>query len=202
MEYLFDEDQNISKKYTSEENQSINAALNDEPENKLIVRNESNQALNDLSKKKKITFSASEKGLEKAEKALVRLGFESKSKFAESQLLSRSTVTKFFNQQPIQLDSFKRICEALTLNWEEIAGIGEESITSSQLERQINPSLGLEKEVGTVQTSVRQVIAVDERSQHDRDRHLLCGGFQQPVQLQPPVPATEGHAAQPVPRAA
>jgi methylphosphotriester-DNA--protein-cysteine methyltransferase len=34
------------------------------------------------------------------------------------------------------------------------------------------------------------------------DGHLLCGGLQQPVEFQPPVPATKGDAAQPVPRAA
>ncbi|MBW4476153.1 MAG: hypothetical protein KME54_04585 [Tolypothrix brevis GSE-NOS-MK-07-07A] len=72
-------------------------------------------------KKKKVTYTASTQGIDRAENALKRLGFESKSNFAESQLLSRSTVTKFFQCQPIQLDSFKRICKALKLNWAEIA---------------------------------------------------------------------------------
>ena len=76
-------------------------------------------------KKKKITYSASLEGVKRAENALKRLGFESKSNFAESQLISRSTVTKFFNRQSIQLDSFKRICEPLKLKWEEIAGLTE-----------------------------------------------------------------------------
>ncbi len=116
-------------------------------------------------KKKKRTITASKEGLETAGKALLRLGFESNSKFAESQLLSRSTVSNFFNQHPIQLDSFKRICEALKLDWKEIAGITEESITSSQQERPNNPSSSLEKWVGQVQTIVRQVIAIDKRSQ-------------------------------------
>ncbi|MCL1465408.1 pentapeptide repeat-containing protein [Argonema galeatum] len=116
-------------------------------------------------KKKKITIIASEKGVEKAEKALVRLGFESKINFAESQLLSRGIVTKFFIQQPIQLDSFKKICKELTLKWEEIIEITEESPTSSQLEKQTNFSLSLEEGVETVKTSVRQVIAVDEQNQ-------------------------------------
>ena len=116
-------------------------------------------------KKKRITYTASEKGVEKAEKALKRLGFGSKSNFAEAQPLSASTVSNFFNQHGIQLDSFKKICEALTLNWEDIVGITEESLTSSQLEKQTNSSLSLEEGVGTVQASVRQVIAVDERSQ-------------------------------------
>ncbi len=116
-------------------------------------------------KKKKITIIASEKGVVQAESALVRLGFESKINFAESQRLSRSTVTKFFNQQPIQLDSFKQICKELTLNWQEVAGITEESLISSQLEKQTNLSLSLEEGVVKVQTIFRQVIAVDEGSQ-------------------------------------
>lgn len=77
-------------------------------------------------KKKKITYTACTQGIERAENALKRLGFKSKSNFAESQYLSRSTVTKFFQCQPIQLDSFKRICKALKLNWAEVAGIIEE----------------------------------------------------------------------------
>lgn len=85
-------------------------------------------------KKKKITYIASTQGIERADNALKRLGFESKSNFAESQLLSRSTVTKFFQCQPIQLDSFKRICKALKLNWAEVAGIIEEG-QSEGLER-------------------------------------------------------------------
>ncbi|NEQ87944.1 MAG: pentapeptide repeat-containing protein, partial [Moorea sp. SIO2I5] len=53
--------------------------------------------------------------------------FESKSNLAMSQLIGRSTVTKFFQSKPIQLDSFKRICDGLKLDWREIAGIAEEN---------------------------------------------------------------------------
>ncbi|MEM7579089.1 MAG: pentapeptide repeat-containing protein [Cyanobacteria bacterium P01_A01_bin.80] len=77
-------------------------------------------------KKNKLTITASEQGIEKAKKALIRFGFESKSNFAKSQLISRTTVTKFFQCEQIQLDSFKKICEGLTLNWREIAGIPSE----------------------------------------------------------------------------
>ena len=45
-------------------------------------------------KKNKITVAASPRGLEKAEKALIRLGFGSKTNFAKSKLISRSTVTE------------------------------------------------------------------------------------------------------------
>ncbi|WP_321170079.1 pentapeptide repeat-containing protein [Mastigocoleus testarum] len=113
-------------------------------------------------KKKKITYTASEEGVEKAEKALMRLGFGSKSNFAKSQLLSRTTVTKFFNRQPIQLDSFKRICDALKLsNWKEIAGIIEEAPGSLTI-RNCNTSATLEGE--EVQTISRQVTVIDRQN--------------------------------------
>ena len=113
-------------------------------------------------KKKKVTYTASTQGIEKAENALKRLGFESKSNFAESQLLSRSTVTKFFQCQPIQLDFFKRICKALTLNWAEVAGIIEEG-QSQGLERN-NYSSPDTDEVVQVQAVHRQVTVIDKQS--------------------------------------
>ncbi|MBW4446235.1 MAG: pentapeptide repeat-containing protein [Spirirestis rafaelensis WJT71-NPBG6] len=113
-------------------------------------------------KKKKITYTASTQGIERAENALKRLGFESKSNFAESQLLSRSTVTKFFQCQPIQLDSFKRICKALKLNWAEVAGIIEER-QSECLERN-NYSSPDTDEVVQVQAVHRQVTVLDKQT--------------------------------------
>ncbi|AUB41700.1 putative protein YjbI, containings pentapeptide repeats [Nostoc flagelliforme CCNUN1] len=84
-------------------------------------------------RKSKITITASPKGVKIAENALVRLGFDSKINFAKSQIIAPNTVTKFFRCKPIQPDSFKRICDALKLNWQEIyEGIEEES---EQLER-------------------------------------------------------------------
>jgi hypothetical protein len=75
-------------------------------------------------KSDKITYTATLEGLERAEQSLKRLGFGSKSNFASSALISRSTVTKFFTRKPIQFDSFIRICESLKLSdWKEIAGI-------------------------------------------------------------------------------
>ncbi|NET67068.1 MAG: hypothetical protein F6K63_22830 [Moorea sp. SIO1G6] len=75
---------------------------------------------------KKLTITASSTGVETAKAALTKLEFESESNLAKSQRLSDSIVTKFFNFKPIQLDSFKRICQALKLKWIEIAGIAEE----------------------------------------------------------------------------
>jgi DNA-binding Xre family transcriptional regulator len=79
------------------------------------------------STKKSIGFSASEQGINTATNSLKRLGISSKAKFAESRMLSRSTITKFFQGQPIHLDSFKRICEELGLNWQEIAEVEQPS---------------------------------------------------------------------------
>ena len=107
-------------------------------------------------KKRKITIIASPIGVEIAENALIRLGFDSKSNFAKSQLLARNTVTKFFQREPIQPDSFKRICEALKLDWKEIAGITEEE-QSEQLEKKDCSSPDANEEVESVQTLRRQV---------------------------------------------
>jgi uncharacterized protein YjbI with pentapeptide repeats len=87
---------------------------------------------NSRSKKRKITIRASPQGVEKAEKALIRLGFETKTNFAKSRFLSRSSVTNFFNFQPIQVDTFKKICKELTLDWEETAEISGDE-TSARL---------------------------------------------------------------------
>ncbi|MBE9236587.1 helix-turn-helix domain-containing protein [Anabaena aphanizomenioides LEGE 00250] len=70
-------------------------------------------------KKKRITIAAAPELIKQAETALIKLGFESKSNFAESQLISRNTVTNFFQGKSIQIDSLKRICEALKLNWQD-----------------------------------------------------------------------------------
>ena len=79
-----------------------------------------------MRKKKKITIPASSEGLKIAENALFGLGFDSKINFAKAQLLSRRTITKFFQCRLIQLDSFKKICHELKLDWTKIAGISEE----------------------------------------------------------------------------
>ncbi|MEG3894941.1 MULTISPECIES: hypothetical protein [unclassified Microcoleus] len=116
-------------------------------------------------KKKKLTLVASEKGLETAEKALIRLGFDSKSNFAKSQNLSRSTASNFFNQVPIQLDSFKTICEALKLKWEEIAKITQKSIINYEsIDKQVNTSSDIEEEA-RIKMLVRKVNVVDKLSQ-------------------------------------
>ena len=133
-------------------------------------------------KKKKLTITATEKGVDTAEKALIRLGFDSKSNFAVAHL-SRSTVSNFFNQVPIQLDSFKRICDRLKLKWQEIAGITENSINSEQIERQVNPSPDIEEGVKLKMLS-RTVTVVDEPTQTSKAVITLKGDIDSISNLQ------------------
>ena len=72
---------------------------------------------------KRITYTATSEGRSRADKALKSRGFGSKTNFAKSILIGRSTVTKFFGGKPIQLDCFQSICKELNLDWTEIAGI-------------------------------------------------------------------------------
>jgi uncharacterized protein YjbI with pentapeptide repeats/DNA-binding Xre family transcriptional regulator len=127
-------------------------------------------------KKKKITYTASPQGVETAEKALKRLGFESKINFAKSIYLSRSTVTKFFQGQPIQLDSFKRICEALTLNWKEILQMYEEE-KSKRPEINKPSNSDTDKGVEQVKTLSRKVTVLDKQSQVIKAVIILEGDF-------------------------
>jgi len=125
---------------------------------------------NSRSNKKKITIRASPEGVEKAEKALIRLGLDSKSNFAKSRLLSRSTVTRFFNCQPIQVDTFKKICSELQLNWREATEISGDKIPQA-LEKsdcqRMDSSEGTEEEQ-PMQLLKRQVTVLEKDSQKTR----------------------------------
>ncbi|NEO42764.1 MAG: pentapeptide repeat-containing protein [Moorea sp. SIO4A3] len=125
-------------------------------------------------RKKKVTIIATPKGLEKAENALKRLGVESKSQFAKSQLIGRSTVTKFFQSQPIQLDSFKRICDGLKLEWREIAGIAEEN-QSEPLTINDGSSSELLEDVEQEQAPRRKLTVIDKQSQTIKASIVLEG---------------------------
>ena len=127
-------------------------------------------------KKRKITYAASPQGVEKAVNALKRLGFESKINFAKSNLLSRTTVTKFFNCQPIQLDSLKRICEALILDWKEIVPICEEE-QSKRLEINEPSNSDTNEGVVQVQTLYRKVTVFEKQSQVIKAEIILEGDF-------------------------
>jgi DNA-binding Xre family transcriptional regulator len=126
--------------------------------------------------KRKITYAASPQAVEKAEKALKRLGFDSKSNFAKSNLLSRSVVTKFFNCQSIQLDSLKKICEALTLDWKEIVQMcGKEQVRRLEINESSN--LDINEGVEQVQTLYRKVTVIDKESQLIKAVIILEGNF-------------------------
>jgi DNA-binding Xre family transcriptional regulator len=114
--------------------------------------------------KKKVTLKASSQGIFTAENALIRLGFGSKSHFAASNLLSRSTVTKFFQGEPIQLDSLKRICTALELGWQSIVGMSQ--VTEQKISSEIELKISAETEdMGKMPTLRRQVTVVDPNSE-------------------------------------
>src|SRR4028118_843166 len=100
-----------------------------------------------IKKKRQIPITASSEGVNIAEKALIRLGFDSKSNFAKSQLLARSTVTKFFLRSPLKPDSFKKICLELKLDWRRIAELSEKPSQIPGITDCINPDIneGVEK---------------------------------------------------------
>ncbi|MHC5725878.1 MAG: pentapeptide repeat-containing protein, partial [Nostoc sp.] len=125
-------------------------------------------------KKKKITITVSLEGVEVAERALIRLGFDSRSNFAKSQLLARSTVTKFFQGESIQLDSFKRICEALKLNWREIALMPEQE-QLGELSRSDSSSSMVNQRVESRQTTYTQVTVINKQSKTVKIEIRLTG---------------------------
>jgi uncharacterized protein YjbI with pentapeptide repeats len=73
------------------------------------------------SKKKRSPRShkASEKGIAKAESALMHKGW-SRNYLETEVLLSRSTIGYFFTGKPIDKSNFREICRVLDLDWEEI----------------------------------------------------------------------------------
>ncbi|NEQ15584.1 MAG: pentapeptide repeat-containing protein, partial [Moorea sp. SIO3E2] len=115
-------------------------------------------------KTKKLTIAASSKGVETAKKALEKLEFELKSNFPKSQGISHHKVTKFLKSEPIQLDLFKRICEGLTLDWKEIAGIVEEK-SSEQLNKTDGSSSEPVQGVEQSQTLTHQETIIERQSQ-------------------------------------
>jgi uncharacterized protein YjbI with pentapeptide repeats len=134
--------------------------------------------MTDLSIKKKtrITITASSEGVKVAENALLRLGFDSKSNFAKSQLLARSTVTKFFQCQPIQLDSFKKICQELKLDWRRIAELSEEEPSQIPgITDCINPDINEGGDKMLTPTFYRQVTVIDQKTNKIKAEIKLIG---------------------------
>ena len=129
-----------------------------------------------MRKKKKITITASSEGVKIAYNALKRLGFESKSNFAKSQLLGRSTVTKFFKCESIQLDSFKKICQELKLDWRRIAELSEEEPSQIPgITDCINPDINEGVEKMLTPTIYRQVTVIDKKTNTIKAEIKLIG---------------------------
>jgi len=129
-----------------------------------------------IRKKKKITIPASLEGVKIAENALTRLGFDSKSNFAKAQLLSRRTVSKFFQCRLIQLDSFKKICQELKLDWTKIAGISEgEHSKIPEINDGINPDINELGEKMLTQKFCRQVTVRDKKTNTIKAKIKLIG---------------------------
>jgi uncharacterized protein YjbI with pentapeptide repeats/DNA-binding Xre family transcriptional regulator len=124
-------------------------------------------------RRRRITVIASQEGVAIAERSLSRLSFDTKSHFAKAQLMGKSTVDKFFNQKGIQLDSFKRICEGLELDWKEIL---EQDLIASQDDLknpialgQLEPSVSSLYRTGApLQTASRQITIDGEESQESK----------------------------------
>jgi DNA-binding Xre family transcriptional regulator len=70
--------------------------------------------------KNRSSLNASPKGIEIAGKALVMLG-STKAGLADIGGLSRSTVSRFFMGKAVDILSFKAICDALRLDWQDVA---------------------------------------------------------------------------------
>ena len=115
------------------------------------------------SKKKKIKISATSEGVNKAEKALVRLGFGTKANFAKSTLISRNVVTNFFLEREIQVDSFQRICEKLTLDWKKIAKLSVEAPLTS-VASPAKELTEVKEDMQSISISITQVTVKDKQS--------------------------------------
>lgn len=108
------------------------------------------------SSRKRLTVIPSVEGIEKAERSLIRLGFGSKTEFAKYQFLSRTVITKFFKREPIQLDTFKRICQALKLDWNEVVDASSKSeLSQKQQVRQAYETEARSEAMSAVNESVK-----------------------------------------------
>ncbi len=71
-------------------------------------------------------FQLNSKGIIDAQKAFSILGL-TQLEVASKLQMSRSSVSKFLNGKLVSADNFIRLCEELSLNWEETAGLKEDS---------------------------------------------------------------------------
>ena len=130
-----------------------------------------------IKKKSRITITASSEGVKIAENALIGLGFNSKSDFAKSRLLGRNTVTNFFQRQPpIQLDSFKKICQELELDWRRIADFSQKKQSQIPgITDCINPDINEGVEKMLTPTFYLQVTLIDKKANTLKAEMKLIG---------------------------
>lgn len=80
------------------------------------------EQMNEKKKRNRLLITASIKGVERAKDILKRRGISSISAFAKAHILGKSSVDKFLSRQPIQADTFIKICEGLEVkDWRELA---------------------------------------------------------------------------------
>jgi len=71
-------------------------------------------------KRKRFLITTSIKGVERAKNIMMRREFFSVSAFAKANLLGKISLDKFLSRQPIQTDTFIKICEGLNVkDWRE-----------------------------------------------------------------------------------
>jgi predicted NACHT family NTPase len=91
-----------------------------------------------------------------------------KSELTKSLKMSRTTVTRFFNQEPIGESSFRKICKVLRLNWEKISSVDDPTPFPSD-----QPTVQVESDEVSIK-QVRERCRQKILSQHSRMR-LLSG---------------------------
>lgn len=71
----------------------------------------------------KRSLRATPRGIKEARIALDCLGLTQKALEIEYKIASWSTISNFFNGRPVERSIFIQICEAIELDWEEVAGV-------------------------------------------------------------------------------
>ncbi len=88
---------------------------------------------------KRLTYVATDNGIELANKKFEMSDFLTKQAFADHIQISRSTLYKFFKQDPISLDCFISICEGLNEPcWQKIAYSEVEIDSETKIEQSVS----------------------------------------------------------------
>ncbi|MEO1389636.1 MAG: NACHT domain-containing NTPase [Cyanobacteria bacterium J06634_6] len=128
----------------------------------------------------KPSLQASDEGIQLAEQALTLSGLNKKS-LSETVGCSRQPVTNFFKGVAIEQGLFVRLCDRLSLDWQQVAGLGSPSETAH-----VMPKLGPEKlSVGSadVDELVRSLRQTAKDSLYERCGTMRVLDMTQPVDL-------------------